>query len=68
MNQKKEGYTPIQPYDITLGENYRIYDKTTYTQDKDLCGGKDSIRLSSGNVCKYYNAKICDCYKLGDES
>lgn len=66
MNQKKEEYIPILPYDITYGENYRVYDSVIYSQDKDLCGGEDSVRLQSGNVYKYYTTKLVEPFKLGD--
>ncbi len=65
---KKEEYTPILPYDITYGENHRLYDNMKYSQDKDLCGGKDSICMSSGKVCKYYRTKQVEPYKLGNKN
>lgn len=64
MDQKDKPYSPILPYDITYGENYHIYNEMKYQQDKSLCP-EDSIRMTSGNVYKYYAQTPSDAYKVG---
>ncbi|MDD5935668.1 MAG: hypothetical protein PUC65_08940 [Clostridiales bacterium] len=65
MNHTTEPYSPILPYDVTYGENFKIYDNTKYVQDKALCGGEDSIRMISGNVYKYYTVQLIEPCKIG---
>ena len=64
MKKKDETYTPILPFDITVGEHFHIYGEEIYVQDKALCG-ENSIRMQSGNILKYYEQKDVDPVKIG---
>ena len=64
MKKKDKAYTPIQPFDITAGENFHIYQEQAYVQDKALCG-ENSIHMHSGNILKYYKQKDVDPVKVG---
>ena len=59
-------YTPILPYDVTLGEHFNIYDNSTYHKDINLCN-KETIHKESGNVLKYFSCKITEPYKIGGD-
>ncbi|WP_066714272.1 hypothetical protein [Clostridium sp. Marseille-P299] len=59
-------YTPILPYDITLGESFVIYDNTTYQRDHDLCN-KETIHMESGNIVKYSTCNITKATKIGGD-
>jgi len=49
-------YTPVLPFDATLGEYFSTYDTMTYHCDRDRCHSK--IAKASGNVVKYYEYQI----------
>lgn len=36
-------YTPILPYDVTLGEHFDMYDHKTYHKDNNLCNHNNDI-------------------------
>lgn len=57
--------TPILPYDITFAEDFSMYQRMTYQQDKDLCG-MDSIRIISGNLYKYYSTREIETALIGE--
>lgn len=60
MADKK--YTPILPFDGTIGENFIIYDNQTYHQDINYITA-DHVKKDSGNIIKYYRCSdIKPCY------
>lgn len=59
-------YTPILPYDATLGEHFNMYDNTTYHKDYNLCN-KETIHKESGNVLKYHSCKVTEPCKIGGD-
>ena len=54
----EKAYTPLLPYDSTLGEYFSTYDTMPYQCDRDRCHTK--IAINSGNMVKYYEYKIED--------
>ena len=56
---EKTTFTPLLPYDGTIGQNFSMYDKISYCCDRDLC--HPNIIISTGNILKYY------AYNLEDE-
>lgn len=51
-----KNYTPVLPYDSTLGEYFSTYDSMPYRCDRDRC--HSNIAINSGNVVKYYEYKV----------
>ena len=47
-----KNYTPLLPYDSTLGEYFSTYDTAPYNCDRDRC--HSNITKNSGNIVKYY--------------
>lgn len=56
---------PVLPFDITIGENFRVYDSFEYERDLALCDF-ESIRMYSGNVYKYYQQTDIAPRLIGD--
>ena len=67
MDHSKKNYTPIQPYDITVGERHGMYDNLPYQCDNTLCN-KESVQMESGNVVKYFQTELTDFKKIGGDS
>jgi hypothetical protein len=59
----KEDITPIQPFDVTIGENYSMYDQEKYKRDLSLFN-ENAVMMERGNIIKYYNAKDTKPYKI----
>ena len=60
MADKK--YTPILPFDGTIGENFIIYNNQTYHQDINYITA-DNVKKDSGNIIKYYRCSdVKTCY------
>lgn len=53
MPMSEKEYTPILPYDATVGENFTIYYPTRYVRNYNLIP-PEKIAMESGNVIKYY--------------
>ena len=45
-------YTPLLPYDGTIGEYFSTHDTMTYVCNRDLC--HPNIGMSTDNIVKYY--------------
>ena len=54
MAEKK--YTPILPFDGTIGENFIIYDNQTYHQNINYIT-PESVKKDSGNIIKRSEAR-----------
>lgn len=59
-------YTPILPYDVTLGEHFDMYDHKTYHKDNNMCN-QDTVHKMSGNVVKHFSCKIAKPCKIGGD-
>ena len=51
-----KNYTPLLPFDSTLGEYFSTYDTVPYRCDRDRC--HSMITMSTGNILKYYEYNI----------
>ncbi|MGN0506977.1 MAG: hypothetical protein ACI4FZ_10475 [Lachnospiraceae bacterium] len=57
MEEEKEtSHTPVLPFDSSMYDSFVIYDNPSYVCDRDMCRG--SIRMSSGNLIKYYSYQM----------
>lgn len=65
-DEEEKKYTPLSPFDITYGEEFKLYDNMTYVCDSDRCNA-GMIRMESGNVCKYYRVKDDKPVKIGGD-
>ena len=54
--EEKKTYTPLLPYDATVGQYFSTYDTIQYCCDRDLC--HPNIIKSTGNIVKYYEYKL----------
>ena len=57
-NEQEKAGAPFLPYDITLKDNFHIYDSLAYERNKALT--EDFPKMSSGKVLKYYEQKLSD--------
>ncbi len=63
--EEKNKFTPLLPYDGTIGQNFSMYDKMPYYCDRDLC--HPNIIMSTGNIVKYYTYNLeDDIIKIGE--
>lgn len=53
---EEKTYTPLLPYDSTLGEHFTSYDSVPYCCDRNLC--HPNIAKYSGNVVKYFEYHV----------
>ena len=51
-------YTPLLPYDGTIGQYFSTYDTMTYVCNRDLC--HPNIRMNTENIVKYYTYIVSD--------
>lgn len=66
MTNDPNEYSPILPFDITLGESFLIYQHMTYYRDRDLCNSIGICKIS-GNVYKYYTLTMTEPVMIGDQ-
>ncbi len=59
-------YTPLLPYDSTLGEYFSTYDTTPYRCNRDVC--HSNIAMNSGNIVKYYEYHMDEERVIGSEA
>jgi hypothetical protein len=56
-NEKK--MTPILPYDVTVAENFKMYDSFAYENDRDRTSPMLHT-METGNILKYYTCNVSD--------
>ncbi len=56
--KEEQKSAPFLPYDITLNDNFHIYDNTEYYRDKNRT--EDFPRMSSGKIVKNYEQKLSE--------
>lgn len=67
MDQTSEKkYSPVQPYDVTFSEHFRIYDQAEYHRDLNICN-KDSIMSENSRFYKYYTLNEQNPVKVGGD-
>ncbi len=49
-------YTPLLPYDSSIGEYFSTYDTMPYRCDRDRC--HSNIATKSGNIVKYFEYRM----------
>lgn len=49
-------YTPLLPYDSSIGEYFSTYDTMPYQCDRDRC--HSIIATNSGNIVKYFEYRM----------
>lgn len=59
-------FTPLLPFDSSLGEQFALYDNMTYVCDNDICNA-GMVKMESGNVCKFYRCKSTEPIKIGGD-
>ncbi len=66
MENKKERKTaPMLPYDVTVAENFRMYDSFPYENNRDKTAPMLCIS-ETGNVLKYYTCNVSeDSFRIG---
>ncbi len=58
-------FAPILPYDVTVAENFNIYDSFDYENNRDQTAPMLHT-LETGNVVKYYTCKLTeDDFRIG---
>ena len=53
---EEKTYTPLLPFDSSLGEYFSTYDTMPYHCNRDLC--HSNITKNTGNIVKYYEYKV----------
>lgn len=57
-DEEEKKSAPFLPYDITLKDNFHIYDNSTYYRNKDKT--EDFPMMSSGKIIKSYEQNLSD--------
>ena len=56
---------PLLPYDVTVAENFKMYDSFSYENNRDLTSPMLHT-METGNVLKYYTCDISDdSFRIG---
>ena len=60
MNKATEKkMAPLLPYDVTVAENFKMYDSFAYVNNRDRTSPMLHT-METGNVLKYYTCSISD--------
>jgi len=54
---------PVEPYDDSMWDQWRVYDSIPYIMDKDMCD-ESNIVMESGNIVKSYRCVIKGPYEV----
>ena len=65
-NPEKKDYTPILPFDVTVGEDYSMYDNTVYHRDITLFDQNERM-MNRGNTISVLNYKMGAPRKIGGD-
>ncbi len=64
-NKKEKKLAPMLPYDVTVAENFRMYDSFPYENNRD----KTTPMLhtaETGNIIKYYTCNVSETnFRIG---
>lgn len=64
---KKAKYTPILPFDITIGEDFEMYQNFTYRRDLSLFDN-DEQKMERGNVIHGYRCNFQEARPIGGDA
>ena len=63
---KKTKFTPILPFDVTVGEKFEMYQNFTYQRDISLFDNDEQM-MERGNVIHAYRCTFQDARPIGGD-